>query len=107
LRADLGAQVLRRRNLIIATDDSDGIFITLDGLAFQCPEHDIKPEDVKKQDRFRRSLATDFFNSWDVFNNDRNSALVERKDDLLVLFMSTTIYFEPHPPFFIGGLRPI
>jgi alpha-acetolactate decarboxylase len=62
----LGAQVLRRRNLIIATDDSDGIFITLDGLAFQCPEHDIKPEDVKKQDRFRRSLATDFFNSWDV-----------------------------------------
>jgi alpha-acetolactate decarboxylase len=62
----LGAQVLRRRNLIIATDDSDGIFITLDGLAFQCPEDDIKPEDVKKQDRFRRSLATDFFNSWDV-----------------------------------------
>jgi len=43
----LGAQVLHRRNLIIATGDSDDIFITLDGMPFQCPEDDRKPEDVQ------------------------------------------------------------
>jgi len=104
----LGAQVLHRRNLIIATGDSDDIFITLDGMPFQCPEDDRKTRGCTK---YKTVAGGRWLQISSIHGTFLATIEIQRlsngKMTFQSFFMSTTIYFEPHPPFFIGGLRPI